>query len=115
MSPLAVAGKVLDASAAAGGLGLTLLVPELAVTEVLTLRPDQQNTVEDLLAHPQVLLDRLTQPDRRHLDELLEHAAVFDVCAGWTVQRARDRGWSAVSADPPRLHHVDALLDVDPV
>ncbi len=101
--------------AAAGGLGLSLLVPELAVTEVLALRPDQETTVGDLLAHPQVLLDRLTTADRQQIDALLGRVAAFDVLAGWTAHRARERGWSTLSADPQRLHHVDPALDVDPV
>ena len=101
--------------AAAGRLGLTLLVPQLAVTEVLALHPDAREVVTDLLSHPQVLLDELTADDRAELRSHLEERDVFDVAAAWVGHRAQQRGWSALSSDPVRLHRIFATLAIDPV
>jgi len=45
--------------------------------------------------------------------ELLLEAEVFDATAGHVVQVARQRGWSALSADAGRLRRIDPGVAVD--
>ncbi|MGH3868993.1 MAG: hypothetical protein ACRDQ4_23320 [Pseudonocardiaceae bacterium] len=73
---LLVGGRILDAGAVASwtagelaiqswlavapGLGLTFLLPELAVTEARTLRPHADAMVEELVTHPHIVLSRMS-------------------------------------------------------
>lgn len=93
--------------------GLTLLLPELARTEVLTLRPEATEILDALAAHPHVLHVSLADPDRETIEAHLSSANAFDVLAAWVIRLCRQRGWAALSADPGRLHRLAPDLDID--
>lgn len=95
---LLVGGRILDAGAVASWtvgelaiqswlavapvLGLTFLLPELAVTETHTLRPQAGVAVEELVSHPHVVLTRVSSADAAGVEELLATSRTFDVMAG---------------------------------
>ncbi|MGB6162988.1 MAG: hypothetical protein WCF33_01925 [Pseudonocardiaceae bacterium] len=124
-----IGGKVLDASALAAlarrrhsalvwfdiapTLGLTLYVPNLALTEVRAVRPDAAPLLADVLTHPSVIIGELDAATAGQVDQLLLDADVFDGCAGHVVHIARTRGWPALTADPGRLRHVDPTVEVE--
>jgi hypothetical protein len=129
VAEVSVAGKVLDASAllvwtegrvaiqawvgVARTRGLTLLLPELARVEILMLRPDATGLVDDLATHPHVLVAELTAGGRSAIETRFADTGTCDVLAAWVVQACHQRGWSALSADPGRLHRLDPRLEVD--
>ncbi|MGH3752505.1 MAG: hypothetical protein ACRDRP_07380 [Pseudonocardiaceae bacterium] len=79
-------------------LGLTFLLPELAVTEARTLRPHAEAMVEELVTHPHVVLTRMSSADAAGVEELLAASRTFDVMAGWVVYLCRQRGgWNALT------------------
>jgi hypothetical protein len=124
-----VAGKVLDTSAVAAWAegrvsiqawvgvartrGLTLLVPSLARIEVLSLRPGSAELIDQLTAHPHVLVIELTDSDRSTIESLLSATGTSDVLAAWVVHTCRQRGWAALTADPDRLRRLDPNLETD--
>jgi hypothetical protein len=73
-------------------LGLTFLVPELAITEARTLRPHADAVVDELMTHPQVVLTRMSPAEAAGVEELLAASRTFDVMAGWVVHLCRLRG-----------------------
>ena len=102
-------GKVVDASALAalarGHLEATgwlqtahatatsLYVPALAVSEVLFLRPDAADDLEDIGIHPSIVVKDMTAAERVAVEQLLAKAGggsggVFDVLAGHVVHVA---------------------------
>jgi hypothetical protein len=93
--------------------GLTLLLPELARTEILALRPDTAHLVNELVGHPQVLLTHLTDPARKVIEEHLSSTDTVDVLASWVIYLCRQRGWAALTADPALLHRLAPDLDTD--
>lgn len=126
---VSIAGKVLDTSALAvwtEGLvsmrawvgvartrGLTLLLPTLARVEILTLRPDAAGLVDELTAHPHVLIAELSSSDRDAIEARLVATGTCDVLATWVIHASHQRGWPALSADPPRLRRVDPTVEID--
>lgn len=128
---LSIGGKILDASAVAawtrGSIafsawlgaarvrGLTYYLPSLAITEVRVLRPDVDVLLDELAAHPHVVLGRLDAADAAAVEQLLDASGTVDVLAGWVVHACRQRGWPALSTDPGRLHRVDPAVEVDPI
>jgi dihydrodipicolinate synthase/N-acetylneuraminate lyase len=64
-------------------LGLTFLLPELAVAEARTLRPHADAMVDELVSHPHVVLTRMSSADAAGVEELLDASRTFDVMAGW--------------------------------
>lgn len=90
--------------AVAPALGLTFLLPELALTEARTLRAQADAVLEGLLTHPHVVLTQLSSADTAAIEELLAASRTFDVLAGWVVHLCRQRGgWNALTTDPGRL------------
>jgi len=128
---LSIGGKILDASAVAawtrGSIafsawlgaarvrGLTYYLPSLAITEVRVLRPDADVLLDELVAHPHVVLGRLDAADAAAVEQLLDTSGTVDVLAGWVVHTCRQRGWPALSTDPGRLRRVDPAVEVDPL
>ncbi len=126
---VSVAGKVLDTSSlavwtegrisvqawitVARAQGLTLLVPELARAEILALRPDTTSLVDELAGHPHVLVVPLTSADREAIEEHLRDTDTCDVLASWVIHLCRQRGWSALTADPGRLRRLAPDLETD--
>lgn len=124
-----IGGKVLDASAlaelvrgrvsaeawfaTARALSLPLYLPTLALAEVRAVRPDAGPELAELLGHPSVVLGELDAATAAQVDQILLDAGVFDACAGHVVHIARHREWPALTADPGRLHRVDAAVEVD--
>lgn len=94
-------------------VGLVLSVPALALTEARALRPDAEGLLDDLLTHPFVIRAELDPAAAARVDRQLETAGVFDVLAGHVADVADQRGWPALSADPPRLLRVDPGLEVE--
>ena len=95
--------------------GLTLLLPDLARIEILTLRPDAAELVEDLTGHPHVLIARLDGAERDGVEVLLEQTGTCDVLAAWVAVLCRRRGWPTLSGDPARLRRIAPDLDVQPL
>ncbi|MDQ2709117.1 MAG: hypothetical protein M3Z25_16420 [Actinomycetota bacterium] len=93
--------------------GLTLLVPELASAEILALRPDTTSLVDELARHPQVLFLPLTSADRQAIEEHLSDTDTCDILASWVIHLCRQRGWSALTADPGRLRRLAPDLETD--
>jgi hypothetical protein len=93
--------------------GLTYLLPSLAITEVQVLRPDTGALLDDLAAHPHIIVGRLTTTDAAAIERLLQATNTFDVLAGWIVHTCHQRGWPALSADPERLRRLDPTLQID--
>lgn len=128
---LSIGGKVLDASAVAawtrGSIafsawlgaarvrGLTYYLPSLAITEVRVLRPDADILLDELAAHPHVVLGRLDAADAAAVEQLLDRSGTVDVLAGWVVHACRQRGWPALSTDAGRLRRVDPAVEIDPL
>ena len=125
-----LAGKVLDSSALmswvrgdlamaswsrlAAGLGLTLLIPSLAHTETLQIRPSDSALVDMLFSQPTVVVvDQPREIDRQLIDARHGEDGVFDPVAFCVVALCRDRGWPALSSDPARLRRIDSSLEVD--
>jgi uncharacterized membrane protein YhfC len=123
------AGKVLDASAltawASGHVGmqtwfgiawelqLSFYVPAFARTEAMLLHPDTEPLIETLTRAPYVVLADLRPAEAAAVDTRQQAAGVFDPLAAWVVHACRQRGWSAISADPGRLRRVDPDLPID--
>lgn len=99
---LLVGGRILDAGAVASWtagelaiqswlavapvLGLTFLLPELAVTEARTLRPHADAMIDELVGHPHVVLTQMSAADAAGVEELLAASRTFDVMAdGWST------------------------------
>jgi len=96
-APSALNGRVLDPSAVAswtegrvavqswlgvaGKLGLTMIVPELAVEEIATLRPEADGVLWRLKRHPQVLLARMDATCKAAIEAIHEHQPLADVTA----------------------------------
>lgn len=126
---LLVGGRILDASAVASWvvgelaiqswlavapvLGLTFLLPELAVTEARTLRPHADALVGELVDHPHVVLTDMSSADAAGVEELLAASRNFDVVAGWVVYLCRQRGWNALTTDPGRLRRIDPQVPTE--
>lgn len=116
--PSALNGRVLDPSAVAswtegrlvvqswlgvaGRLGLTMIVPELVVEEIATLRPEADGVLWRLKRHPQVLLARRDATRKAAIDAIHGHQPLADVTAAWVVTLARERGWTVLSAEGRR-------------
>jgi hypothetical protein len=95
-------------------LGLTFLLPELAVTEARTLRPHAEAMVGELVTHPQVLLTQMSSADAAGVEELLAASQTFDVMAGWVVYLCRQRGgWNALTTDPGWLQRIDPQVPTE--
>jgi len=90
---------------------LTLVVPDLARTEVLALRPDTGPLLDRLAAHPRVLLGALTDELRAAIEDHLASTAAMDVLAGWVARLRRQRGRAPLTRDPGRLHRLPPDLD----
>jgi hypothetical protein len=88
-------------------LGLTVYVPDLALTEVGAVRPDTAPLLADVLTHPSVILGDLDTATAGQVDQPLLDADAFDGCAGHVVHIARIRGWPVLTADPGRLRYAD--------
>ncbi|MGH3887474.1 MAG: hypothetical protein ACRDSZ_13055 [Pseudonocardiaceae bacterium] len=126
---LLVGGRILDAGAVASWtagelaiqswltvapvLGLTFLLPELAVTETHTLRPHAGIAVEELVSHPHVVVTQMSSADAAGVEELLATSRTFDVMAGWVVHLCRQRGWNALTTDPSRLQRIDPQVPTE--
>lgn len=126
---MSLAGKVLDTSSLAAWTegrisiqawltvarthGLTLLVPELARTEIDELRPDFVGVLDELAQHPQVLVVPIASGDRAAIEKHLADTACCDVLASWVIHLCRRRGWPALTADPGRLHRLAPDLATD--
>lgn len=65
--------------AVAPQLGLTFLLPELAVAEVRILRPHASGVIEELVTHPHVVRTRMSPADAAGVEELLAASRTFDV------------------------------------
>jgi hypothetical protein len=94
-------------------LGLTFLLPELAVTETRTLRPHADAMVEELVTHPHIVLTPMSSADAAGVEELLAASRTFDVMAGWVVYLCRQRGWNALTTDPGRLQRIDPQISIE--
>jgi len=126
---LLVGGWILDAGAVASWtagelaiqswlavapvLGLTFLLPELAVTETHTLRPHAGVAVDELVTHPHVVLTQMSPADAAGVEDLLAASRTFDVMAGWVVHLCRQRGWNALTTDPGRLQRIDPQVPTE--
>lgn len=126
---MSLAGKVLDTSSLAAWTegrisiqvwlnvarahGLTLLVPDLARTEIDALRPDSAGSLDELAQHPQVLVVQLGGVDRAAIEKHLTDTDTCDVLASWVIHLCRHRGWPALTADPGRLHRLAPDLETD--
>ena len=62
-------------------LGLTLYVPNVALTEVRAVRPDAAPLLADVLTYPSVIFGELDAATAGQVDQLLLDADVFDGCA----------------------------------
>ncbi|MGH3834218.1 MAG: hypothetical protein ACRDSF_00725 [Pseudonocardiaceae bacterium] len=94
-------------------LGLTFLLPELAVIEARTLRPHAGVAVDELVTHPHVVLTRMSSADAAGVEELLAASRTFDVMAGWVVYLCRQRGWNALTTDPGRRQCIDPQVPTE--
>ncbi|PZS40373.1 MAG: hypothetical protein DLM62_03235 [Pseudonocardiales bacterium] len=95
-------------------LGLTFLLPELAVTEARTLRPHADGVVDELVNHPHVVLTQMSADAAVNVEELLAASRTFDVMAGWVVHLCRQRGgWIALTTDPGRLRRIDPQVPTE--
>jgi hypothetical protein len=126
---LLVGGRILDAGAVASWtagelaiqswlavapiLGLTFLLPELAVTETRTLRPHVGAMIDELVTHPHVVLTQLSSADATGVEELLVASRTFDVMAGWVTYLCQQRGWNALTTDPGRLQRIDPQVPTE--
>jgi hypothetical protein len=126
---LLVGGRILDAGAVASWtagelaiqswlavapvLGLTFLLPELAVTEARTLRPHADAMIDELVTHPHVVLTRMSSADAAGVEELLAASRTFDVMAGWVVYLCWQREWNALTTDPGRLQRIDPQVPTE--
>lgn len=99
--------------AVAGTLGLTIMVPNLAIEEVAELRPEADAELWRLKRHPQVLLARMDAARKAAIEAIHERQPLADVTAAWVVTLARERGWAVLSADPRRLHLLGPEPSVD--
>jgi hypothetical protein len=95
--------------------GLTLLLPDLARTELLALRPDAVDLLDEFTEHPHVLLVQLSGSEREAIEITLADRQAFDVLAAWITELCRRRGWPALSADPGRLRRLAPDLDIDQI
>jgi hypothetical protein len=93
--------------------GLTYFLPSLALAEVQVLRPETGALLDDLAAHPHVIVGRLGTTDAASIERQLEATNTLDVLAGWVVHACRQRGWPALSADLGRLHSINPNLPID--
>ena len=95
-------------------LGLTFLLPDLAVAEVRTLRPGVGGVIDELVTHPHVVLTRMSPADAASVEQLLATSRTFDVLAAWVVHLCRQRGgWNALTTDPGRLQRIDPQLPTE--
>jgi hypothetical protein len=94
-------------------LGLTFLLPELAIAEVRTLRPHADAIVDELVTHPHVVLTRMRSADTAGVEELLAASRTFDVMAGWVIYLCRQREWNALTTDPGRLQRIDPQVPIE--
>lgn len=101
--------------AVATTLGLTMIVPNLAIEEVAELRPERDAALWRLKRHPQVLLARMDADRKAAIEALHQHRPPADVTAAWVVALARERGWTVLSADPRRLYLLEPQLSIDRV
>lgn len=100
--------------AVAPQLGLTFLLPELAVAEVRILRPHAGGVIEELVTHPHVVLTRMSPADAAGVEELLAASRTFDVMAAWVIHLCRQRGgWNALTTDPGRLQRIDPQVSTE--
>jgi hypothetical protein len=100
--------------AVAPALGLTFLLPELAMAEVRTLRPHAAGVIDELVNHPHVVLTRMSPADIANIEALLAASRTFDVMAAWVVHLCRQRGgWTALTTDPGRLLHIDPQVPTE--
>ena len=93
--------------------GLTLLMPALARVEILSLRPGVAELVNQLAAHPHVLVTELTDSGRSAVEFLLSTTGTCDVLAAWVIRACQQGGWAALTADPGRLRRLDPKVDID--
>ncbi|HET9254052.1 MAG TPA: hypothetical protein VFO16_02475 [Pseudonocardiaceae bacterium] len=95
-------------------LGLTFLLPDLAVTEVRTLRPHAGGVIDELVNHPHVVLTRMSPADATSVEALLATSRTFDAMAAWVVHLCRQRGgWTALTTDPGRLQRIDPQVPTE--
>lgn len=95
-------------------LGLTFLLPDLAVAEVRTLRPNAGVVIDELVTHPHVVLTRMSPADAASVEDLLAASRTFDVLAAWVVHLCRQRGgWNALTTDPGRLQRIDPQVPTE--
>lgn len=127
-------GKVVDASALAAiarghleatawletahAMATSLYVPALAVSEVLSLRPEAAADLDDIRAHPSIMVKDMTPAERVAVEQLLAEAGdgtggVFDVLAGHVVHVATARGWPVLTTDPGRLRRLVPEIEVN--
>lgn len=96
----------------ASQLGLTVIVPTLAVDEVSTLRPGADQAMWQLTRHPQVLLARMDATRQAAIEALYADQPPADVTAAWVASLARERDWPVLSADSRRVHLLDPQLSL---
>lgn len=101
--------------AASSRLGMTIWIPELARTEVLTLHRHLLPQLLALAAHPQVLIVPAGPTDAAEAVALLDQAQAFDPAAALTVLVARCRGWPVLSGDPHRLLRLDPDITIEAI
>ncbi len=123
-------GKVLDGSALAAllrnhleagawletayAMATSLYVPALAFAEVRTLHPDAEADLDDLRAHPSIMVKDMTPAERAAVQQLLTEAGgVFDVLAGHIVHVATTRGWPVLTTDPQRLRRLAPEVELN--
>lgn len=99
--------------AVAATLGLTMIVPNLAIEEVAELRPEADAVLWRLKRHPQVLLARMDTTRKAAIEAIHQHQPLADVTAAWVITLARERGWAVLSADPRRVRLLRPELSVD--
>ena len=124
-------GKVLDGSALAAlargnveagawletahAMASSLYVPQLAFTEVLTLHPSAAADLDDIRAHPSIMVKAMTPAEQAAVEQLLATAGdgVFDVLAGHVVHVATTRGWPVLTTDPTRLRRLAPDIEIN--
>jgi hypothetical protein len=85
----------------------------LALAEVQVLRPETGAFLDDLAAHPHVIVGRLSTTDAAAVERQLEATNTFDVLAGCVVHACRQRGWPVLTTDPARLRRLDPTVPID--
>jgi hypothetical protein len=63
--------------------------------------------VDELAAHPHVLIAELSRSDRDAIEARLAATGTCDVLATWVIHACHQRGWPALSANPGRLRRID--------